>query len=127
MLSSPSRDSGLVQRKASCVVNYLDENATPRAISATGSLAGLLQHECDMLQGIDFVDRYGSGAFLSLCSTARCSLVCVCVCVCVCMHVYVYVCIHVSMYVYVYMCVIECQYFVVCATNSDVAFCDVAE
>eukprot|EP00013_Stygamoeba_regulata_P021069 CAMPEP_0177655480 /NCGR_PEP_ID=MMETSP0447-20121125/14994_1 /TAXON_ID=0 /ORGANISM="Stygamoeba regulata, Strain BSH-02190019" /LENGTH=181 /DNA_ID=CAMNT_0019159411 /DNA_START=199 /DNA_END=744 /DNA_ORIENTATION=+ len=53
---------GLVSRKSSCIIDYLDENAKPRAILATGILSGLLQHEWDMLQGIDFVDRMSDRA-----------------------------------------------------------------
>jgi len=46
-----------VERSASVVLGYLDENGEPRALRASGALSELLQHEMDHLEGILAVDR----------------------------------------------------------------------
>ncbi|HTX17878.1 MAG TPA: peptide deformylase [Bacteroidota bacterium] len=46
-----------VRRYRSIRVTYVDEEGTPRSISATGKLSELLQHEIDHLDGILALDR----------------------------------------------------------------------
>jgi peptide deformylase len=49
--------TGDVNRAAEITINFLDENFSPKAISATGFEAIVLQHEIDHLDGILFIDR----------------------------------------------------------------------
>ncbi|MBP5791169.1 MAG: peptide deformylase [Kiritimatiellae bacterium] len=48
---------GSVTRAAQVVCRYTDENNMPQAITARGYLARSIQHECDHLEGILYVDR----------------------------------------------------------------------
>mmetsp|Transcript_40275 Transcript_40275/g.101391 ORF Transcript_40275/g.101391 Transcript_40275/m.101391 type:complete len:85 (-) Transcript_40275:264-518(-) len=48
---------GLVYRPNRILIRYLDEEARPRAIRASGVLAAILQHEYDHLVGKLFLDR----------------------------------------------------------------------
>jgi peptide deformylase len=47
-------------------VEYMDENATPRKIDATGWYARILQHEIDHLNGGLYIDRMHIRTFMSL-------------------------------------------------------------
>jgi len=58
--------SAIVPRARSIRVNYLDEDATPCSVDATGWHARILQHEIDHLQGHLYVDRMRSRTFTSL-------------------------------------------------------------
>ncbi len=49
-----------VRRPAKIRVRYLDENNSPREITAEGLLAVVLQHEIDHLTGVLFVDHLSS-------------------------------------------------------------------
>ncbi|MGE4608697.1 MAG: peptide deformylase, partial [Myxococcota bacterium] len=48
---------GYVERPSKVQVDYLDENAKPRQISAEGFLATVCQHELDHLDGVLYIDR----------------------------------------------------------------------
>lgn len=48
---------GYVERPRKIRVDYLDEEGAPRAITAEGFLATVLQHEFDHLDGVIYVDR----------------------------------------------------------------------
>ena len=48
---------GKVSRPQKIRVDYLDENAEPRSITAEGFLATVFQHELDHLDGVLFIDR----------------------------------------------------------------------
>lgn len=48
---------GYVQRPSRICVDYLDDQAVPRTIEASGFLATVLQHEFDHLDGVLYVDR----------------------------------------------------------------------
>jgi len=52
-------------------VEYLDENATPRTVDATGWYARILQHEIDHLNGGLYIDRMHSRTFMSVENYAR--------------------------------------------------------
>lgn len=56
----------LVPRYQRVDVEYLDENATRRTISATGWYARILQHEIDHLNGGLYIDRMRARTFMSL-------------------------------------------------------------
>lgn len=58
--------SAIVPRARSVRVNYLDEDATPRSIEATGWQARILQHEIDHLQGHLYLDHMRSRTFTSI-------------------------------------------------------------
>jgi peptide deformylase len=47
----------IVERPATCVVEGLNPDGTPRRVEAQGLLARILQHEVDHLNGILFIDR----------------------------------------------------------------------
>ncbi len=46
-----------VERPATCVVHYLDENNQERELEAEGLLATCIQHEIDHLNGVLFIDH----------------------------------------------------------------------
>ena len=48
---------GKVTRHKHIVITYLDEHARKKKISATGVIAGMLQHESDHLSGVIYLDR----------------------------------------------------------------------
>lgn len=48
---------GYVERPRKVQVDYLDEQAEPRAITAEGFVATVIQHELDHLDGVVYVDR----------------------------------------------------------------------
>ncbi len=49
-----------VERPAACRVEYLDYDGNPQTLEASGLLATCIQHECDHLEGILFVDHLSS-------------------------------------------------------------------
>lgn len=48
---------GYVERPSKVQVDYLDENAEPRRVSAEGFRATVCQHELDHLDGVLYIDR----------------------------------------------------------------------
>lgn len=48
---------GNVMRHTKIVCNYLDEKGEKQKIIASGMLARILQHECDHLDGVLFIDK----------------------------------------------------------------------
>jgi peptide deformylase len=56
---------GFVERPTKVRVDYLDENADPREITAEGFLATVCQHELDHLDGVLYIDRIRDHAKLS--------------------------------------------------------------
>jgi len=58
--------SALVKRSRRVRVEYLDENAQPRAIEASGWFARILQHEIDHLNGQLYIDRMETRSFASI-------------------------------------------------------------
>jgi len=57
--------TALVPRYRSVHVEYLDEDANPRTIDATGWYARILQHEIDHLNGTLYIDRMYPRTFMS--------------------------------------------------------------
>ena len=49
-----------VERPAACRVEYLDYDGNPQTLETSGLLATCIQHECDHLEGILFVDHLSS-------------------------------------------------------------------
>ncbi len=49
-----------VERPAACRVEYLDYDGNPQTLEAFGLLSTCIQHECDHLEGILFVDHLSS-------------------------------------------------------------------
>ncbi len=49
-----------VERPAACRVEYLDYDGNRQTLEASGLLATCIQHECDHLEGILFVDHLSS-------------------------------------------------------------------
>ncbi len=58
--------SALVKRSRRVRVEYLDEQALPQQIQATGWFARILQHEIDHLNGRLYIDRMETRSFSSL-------------------------------------------------------------
>jgi peptide deformylase len=58
--------TALVPRYDRVHVDYLDENATRRTITATGWYARILQHEIDHLNGSLYIDRMRPRTFMSV-------------------------------------------------------------
>jgi peptide deformylase len=58
--------SALVKRSRRVAVQYLDENAEPQRIEASGWFARILQHEIDHLNGALYIDRMETRSFSSL-------------------------------------------------------------
>ena len=56
---------GYVERPSKVLVDYLDENAEPRQVTAEGFLATVCQHELDHLDGVLYIDRIRDHAKLS--------------------------------------------------------------
>jgi peptide deformylase len=56
---------GYVERPSKVRVDYLDENAVPRTVTAEGFLATVCQHELDHLDGVLYVDRIRDHSKLS--------------------------------------------------------------
>ena len=46
-----------VERPADCLVEYIDRNAKPQQLAATGILSTCIQHEVDHLDGTLFIDH----------------------------------------------------------------------
>ncbi|ADM09079.1 peptide deformylase [Parvularcula bermudensis HTCC2503] len=46
-----------IERPATCTVDYLDYDGTPRTLEAEGLLATCIQHEMDHLEGVLFIDH----------------------------------------------------------------------
>jgi peptide deformylase len=58
--------SALVKRATSITVEYVDPNAQPQQIEASGWFARILQHEIDHLNGTLYVDRMESRSFATI-------------------------------------------------------------
>ena len=58
--------SALVRRSRQVTVEYLDEQAEPRRIEASGWFARILQHEIDHLNGWLYIDRMETRTFATL-------------------------------------------------------------
>jgi peptide deformylase len=58
--------SALVKRSRAVSVEYLDHNATPQRIDASGWFARILQHEIDHLKGGLYIDRMEPRSFMSV-------------------------------------------------------------
>jgi peptide deformylase len=56
---------GFVERPRKVQVDYLDEKAEPRQVTAEGFLATVCQHELDHLDGVLYVDRIRDPAKLT--------------------------------------------------------------
>ena len=63
--------SALVKRSRRVAVQYLDEQAQPQHLEASGWFARILQHEIDHLQGVLYIDRMESRSFSSLDNMGR--------------------------------------------------------
>lgn len=63
--------TAVVPRYHHVQVEYLDENATRRTISATGWYARILQHEIDHLHGGLYIDHMRGRTFMSLDNYSR--------------------------------------------------------
>jgi peptide deformylase len=64
--------SAIVPRARSVRVEYLDDDAQPRVVEASGWYARILQHEIDHLLGNLYIDRMHSRTFMSLENWSRC-------------------------------------------------------
>lgn len=58
--------SALVRRSRRVTVEYLDEQAEPRRIEASGWLARILQHEIDHLNGLLYIDGMEPRTFATI-------------------------------------------------------------
>jgi peptide deformylase len=58
--------SALVPRARRIVVEYLDEQAEPRRLEASGWFARILQHEIDHLNGRLYIDRMNTRTFSTM-------------------------------------------------------------
>jgi len=58
--------SALVRRSRAVVVEYLDINAEPQRIEASGWFARILQHEIDHLNGCLYIDRMEPRSFMTV-------------------------------------------------------------
>ncbi len=58
--------SALVKRSRRVAVEFLDEQAQPQRIEASGWFARILQHEIDHLRGTIYIDRMETRSFTSI-------------------------------------------------------------
>jgi len=58
--------SAIVPRARSVRVEYLDDDAQPKVVEASGWYARILQHEIDHMMGKFYIDRMNSRTFMSL-------------------------------------------------------------
>ena len=63
--------SALVRRSRRVAVEYLDEQAEPRRIEASGWFARILQHEIDHLNGRLYIDRMETRTFSTMDNLGR--------------------------------------------------------
>ena len=63
--------SALVRRSRSVRVEYLDENAQPKTIEASGWFARILQHEIDHLNGRLYIDSMEPRSFATIENLSR--------------------------------------------------------
>ena len=63
--------SALVKRSRSVTVEYLDEQAQPHTVQASGWFARILQHEIDHLHGRLYIDRMETRSFSNIDNLAR--------------------------------------------------------
>lgn len=63
--------SALVPRSRSVFVEFLDHNAQPRKLEASGWFARILQHEIDHLSGRLYIDRMEARSFMTADNLAR--------------------------------------------------------
>jgi len=68
---SVSGFSALVSRSRRVAVEFLDDNAEPRRIEASGWFARILQHEIDHLNGCLYIDRMEPRSFMTVDNLTR--------------------------------------------------------
>jgi len=68
---SVSGFSALVNRSRGVAVEYLDHNAEPQRIEASGWFARILQHEIDHLNGCLYIDRMEPRSFMTVDNLTR--------------------------------------------------------
>jgi peptide deformylase len=63
--------SALVKRSRGVTVEYLDQNAEPQRLEASGWFARILQHEIDHLNGCLYIDRMEPRSFMTVDNLTR--------------------------------------------------------